>query len=91
MQGGTGRYSGLMQQQFFFQYGGFELHCKPHEEPHGRYAARLQIVRQHGKRREEHTIDLSDVPAFDSATLAADHARVIGQAWVDQHGGPRLQ
>ena len=77
-----------MNPQFFFQYGGYELHCKPHEEPHGRYSARLRIVHPLGH-RDEHVMDLSAVPDFDTAEEAADHARVLGQEWVDKHGGPR--
>jgi hypothetical protein len=34
-------------------------------------------------------IDLSGVPSFETADEAADHARVMGQDWVDKHGGPR--
>ena len=78
-----------MNPQFFFQYGGYELHCKPREAEHARFAAHLRIVRLRGNRREEQAIDLSDVPSFESAEEAADHARVIGQAWIDKHDGPR--
>lgn len=79
-----------MSPQFFFQYGGYELHCKPHEESHGRFSARLRIVHVHGNnRRDEQVIDLSEVPSFETAEEAADHARVIGQTWIDKHDGPR--
>ncbi len=78
-----------MSQQFFFQYGGYELHCKPHDEGHGRFTARLRIVHVRGNHREDRVIDLSEVPSFDRAEEAADHARVIGQAWIDKHQGPR--
>ena len=78
-----------MSPQFFFQYGGYELHCKPHDEAHGRYSARLRIVHQRGNRRDEQVIDLSSVPSFETADEAANHARVIGQAWIDKRDGPR--
>ena len=78
-----------MSPQFFFQYGGYELHCQPHEESHGRFSARLRIVHPHGNRHDEQVVDLSGVPSFETAEEAADHARVIGQDWVDKHGGPR--
>jgi hypothetical protein len=78
-----------VSQQFFFQYGGYELHCRPHDEGHGHFSARLRIVHLHGNQRDEQVIDLSEVPTFDSAEEAADHARVIGQAWIDKHAGPR--
>jgi hypothetical protein len=77
------------QQQFFFQYGGYELHCRPADAPNGRFAAQLRIVHMQGHRRDERVIDLSDVPSFETAEEAADHARVIGQQWVVEHGGPR--
>jgi hypothetical protein len=77
-----------MSDQYFFKYGGYELHCKPREEAHGRFSAHLRIVHASGTRPEEKRIDLSAVPSFDSAGEAADHARVIGQEWVDKHGGP---
>jgi len=78
-----------VSQQFFFQYGGYELHCKPHEVSHGRFSARLRIVHPQGTRHDEQVVDLSGVPSFETAEEAADHARVIGQDWVDKHGGPR--
>jgi len=78
-----------VSQQFFFQYGGYELHCKPHDEAHGRFSARLRIVHLKGNRRDEQVIDLANVPSFETAEEAADHARVIGQAWIDKHSGPR--
>ena len=78
-----------MNPQFFFQYSGYELHCKPHEEAHGRYSARLRVVHPQDRQHGEHIIDLSAVPDFETAEEAADHARVIGQDWVDKHGGPR--
>lgn len=77
-----------MSDQYFFQYGGFELHCRPNEVAHGRFKAHLRVVHASGSRPEEQRIDLSGVPDFDHAGEAADHARVIGQAWVDEHGGP---
>jgi len=42
-----------------------------------------------GNRRDEQVIDLANVPSFETAEEAADHARVIGQAWIDKHDGPR--
>ena len=78
-----------MSLQFFFQYGGYELHCKPHDEAHGRFSARLRIVHQQGNRRDDRVIDLSSVPSFETAEEAADHARGIGQARSDTPSGPR--
>ncbi len=78
-----------MSDQFFFRYGGYELHCQPEAVEHGRFGAHLRIVHASGSRPEEQRIDLSAVPTFDTAGEAADHARVIGQDWVDAHGGPR--
>jgi len=78
-----------MGNQFFFQYGGYELHCKPREAPHGRYRAQLRIVHASDAKPSEQNIDLDAVPSFETAGEAGDHARVIGQRWVDKHGGPR--
>lgn len=68
-------------------YGNYELRCKPHHTDDGRFTAHLVIVHVKGIEHGEHTIDLSDVPSFDTYDEAADHARVLGQAWVDKHGG----
>jgi hypothetical protein len=73
-----------MSTDHHFSYKGFTLHCDPIQRADGRFGAELVVGQGMGETVFEQRFPSLD--HFATAPEAVQHARKVGERWIDDNG-----